>query len=184
MNGDTTLQKLMGKDYYAKIKKILQPITTIPEDTLNRLPPFIISMEITRAIMPCKTTSYDIELWKIANTAGLKLLALETGKEHMRPINNIPLQKQAASLKTKLDHLEKSLNGKYSYISTYKFKESLFEDKEFFLYQRNRKWVPIIEKAIQQTPCFFAFGSAHLLGETGIIKTLLTMGYTVTPVKY
>ena len=57
MNGDTTLQKLMGKDYYAKIKKILHPITTIPEDTLNRLPPFIISMEITRAIMPWKTTS-------------------------------------------------------------------------------------------------------------------------------
>lgn len=184
MKGDTTLQKVMGKDYYAKIKKILQPVTPIPEDTLNRLPPFIISMEITRAMMPCKTTSYDIELWKIANTAGLKLLALETGEEHMRPINAIPLQKQADSLKKKLDHLEKSLNGKYTFISMYKPKESLFEDKESFLYQRNRNWVLIIEKAIQQNPCFFAFGSAHLLGEPGIVKTLLAMGYTLTPIKY
>ncbi len=134
--------------------------------------------------MPCKTTSYDIELWKIANTAGQNLLALEIGEEHMRPINDIPLQKQATSIKTKLDHLEKSLNGKYSYKSTCQPKESLFIDKESFLYQRNRNWVPIIEKAIEQNPCFFAFGSAHLMGETGIIKTLLTMGYTVTPVKY
>ena len=49
-------------------------------------------------------------------------------------------------------------------------------------YDRNKKWVPIIEKNMANHSCLFAFGCRHMMGKDSIIKMLRDQGYTVEPV--
>lgn len=44
---------------------------------------------------------------------------------------------------------------------------------------RNRAWVPKMEKLMDQTT-FFAVGAAHLSGEDGLLELLKEAGYKVT----
>jgi uncharacterized protein YbaP (TraB family) len=51
---------------------------------------------------------------------------------------------------------------------------------ERFIVQRNRNWVPTVEKNLQDgTNCLFIVGAAHLCGENGLLEMLARKGYTV-----
>lgn len=51
------------------------------------------------------------------------------------------------------------------------------------LTMRNNNWLVIMPDIMKQAPTLFVVGSAHLLGETGVITLLRKAGYTVEPVK-
>lgn len=53
---------------------------------------------------------------------------------------------------------------------------------ELMLTNRNRNWVESIPATIANTKTLIAVGSAHLIGDEGIIKLLQDKGYTLTPV--
>jgi len=54
---------------------------------------------------------------------------------------------------------------------------------DFLLVERNKKWIPEIEKIInQKKSAFIAVGAGHLPGEFGIIHLLRQKGYTVEPI--
>jgi uncharacterized protein YbaP (TraB family) len=48
---------------------------------------------------------------------------------------------------------------------------------------RNEKWLPRMMAAMHDKPTMFVFGSAHLIGEHGIIQMLRATGYEVEQVK-
>jgi uncharacterized protein YbaP (TraB family) len=48
---------------------------------------------------------------------------------------------------------------------------------------RNEKWLPRMMAAMHEKPTMFVFGSAHLIGEHGIIQMLRVTGYEVEQVK-
>lgn len=48
--------------------------------------------------------------------------------------------------------------------------------------ERNEKWLPRMLAAMREKPTMFVFGSAHLIGEHGIIQKLLDAGYKVEQV--
>ena len=56
------------------------------------------------------------------------------------------------------------------------------EEKEILVRDRNKKWVPVIEKNMTNHSCLFAFGCRHMMGEYSIIKMLRDQGYIVKPV--
>lgn len=45
--------------------------------------------------------------------------------------------------------------------------------------ERNLKWLPIMQTAMNEAPTMFIFGALHLIGDNGIIKELRNKGYTV-----
>ena len=92
---------------------------------------------------------------------------------NLRP--NHPLQKL-----TNL-YLENDFYKMESYFDKSPFQESK-EDKEILVRDRNKKWVPIIEKNMANHSCLFAFGCRHMMGEYSIIKMLRDQRYTVKPV--
>ena len=51
------------------------------------------------------------------------------------------------------------------------------------LRDRNEKWLPRMITAMCEKPTMFVFGSAHLIGEHGIIQLLRASGYEVEQVK-
>ena len=78
-------------------------------------------------------------------------------------------------------YLENDFYKMESYFDKSPFQESK-EDKEIVVRDRNKKWVPIIEKNMANHSCLFAFGCRHMMGEYSIIKMLRDQGYTVEPV--
>ena len=56
------------------------------------------------------------------------------------------------------------------------------EFSDIFLYNRNKAWIPKIEKEISDKQCFIAVGAGHLFGEGGIIDLLKKEGYTLIPI--
>ena len=48
--------------------------------------------------------------------------------------------------------------------------------------QRNRNWIPLIEKITAEAPTFIGVGALHLPGEQGVINLLRKQGYTVEAV--
>jgi uncharacterized protein YbaP (TraB family) len=54
---------------------------------------------------------------------------------------------------------------------------------EKFIDQRNKNWIPVIEKTIAVTPSFIAVGGGHLGGANGVVNLLRAKGYKLTPIK-
>ena len=54
--------------------------------------------------------------------------------------------------------------------------------EDILLANRNAAWIPIMEKAMQTKPTFFAVGAGHLGGEKGVLSLLKKQGFVVRPV--
>jgi uncharacterized protein YbaP (TraB family) len=54
---------------------------------------------------------------------------------------------------------------------------------DFLLDDRNKRWIPIIEKLIAEKSTFIAVGAGHLGGPNGVIRLLEAEGYTLTPIE-
>ena len=53
--------------------------------------------------------------------------------------------------------------------------ENFKEFESNFIVERNKKWIPIIERTIQKHNSFIAVGAGHLFGESGVISLLKKM---------
>jgi uncharacterized protein YbaP (TraB family) len=54
--------------------------------------------------------------------------------------------------------------------------------EELLLSDRNKNWIPIIEKVAKEKATFFGVGAGHLGGEMGVIQLLRKKGYNVEAV--
>jgi uncharacterized protein YbaP (TraB family) len=55
--------------------------------------------------------------------------------------------------------------------------------ENLLLVNRNKNWIPVMEKAMTAQSNFFAVGAGHLPGNDGVINLLRKAGYTVSPVE-
>lgn len=74
------------------------------------------------------------------------------------------------------------INRMYNFMNE-SVNEMYVQHKDIMLDNRNKNWIPIIEKVAKETPTFFGVGAAHLAGENGVIKLLRKQGYKVEAVK-
>lgn len=57
-------------------------------------------------------------------------------------------------------------------------------DKQPALFkQRNEKWLPKLQAAMNEAPTMFVFGAGHLIGDYGILQLLRNAGYNVEQIK-
>ena len=57
------------------------------------------------------------------------------------------------------------------------------EYEDVLLGKRNRNWIPIMARLMNEQPTFFAVGAGHLGGKGGVIALLRAEGYVVEAVK-
>jgi hypothetical protein len=55
--------------------------------------------------------------------------------------------------------------------------------EQILLINRNRNWIPVMERMMAEKPTFFAVGAGHLGGANGVLQLLKTAGYTVEPIR-
>lgn len=161
----------------------------------GQMKPFMILQLMTQKQFEGPTKSYEIEFIKMAKKADLEMLGLETIDQQIGFFDEIPKDKMAdlimktirdeGEAETMTDDLTRLYHEqKTDSLLTFMMKSSpeMMEFENLLLNDRNKAWVPKIEKIIKEKQAFIGVGAAHLFGEKGVIHLLEEQGYELTPI--
>jgi uncharacterized protein YbaP (TraB family) len=76
----------------------------------------------------------------------------------------------------------KKMNFENFYKLMLRLSKELEEFEQLLLIDRNLKWIPRIEKLIENKSCFIAVGALHLEGEKGLVSLLKSKRYKLKPI--
>lgn len=192
-----TLESLMTKDEYSRASQNFQDITGMKLNMFNNFKPFVpLSLLAIKSINCSGQVQPETEFLRIANDNHIQVAGLETVDDQVNAIDKQPLDSQVNSLKQMLQNFDSVKISMSKMIAVYKGrnidsiyalmrKEGVNDSFEADLItDRNRKWLPLIKKAIMASPIFIAVGAGHLGGPGGVLNLLRRQGYKVTPVMY
>ena len=197
MTEGKTLSEIITPEDFNVLNDFLQKKLGYTLAMLNTVKPFIITSMFYPSLLDCEIKSIEESLMTITKQQNEKVLGLETVEEQLKVFDEIPYEVQAKELvKSAKNNLE---NDKQEYESLLKIYaseniEALYQAildsenevnsnyEEKLLSNRNKNWIPIIEKTMKEQPTFFGVGAAHLGGAQGVINLLLEKGYKVEAV--
>jgi uncharacterized protein YbaP (TraB family) len=190
-----TLKSFIPADKYDEVARIFLEKTHLPLETFSDSAPILASTSLSAALNGCTTPVFlDGEIVDLAKSKSIPIFGLEPQDSSLIVLEKqIPFQAQADLLMKMLLNWEQAKEQAAKELTWYKTQdiESLELDihngdfrnyAKYLLDIRNRRWIPVIEKAVLKGPVLFAVGCAHLAGEYGLIKLLRDKGFTVTPV--
>jgi len=200
MENGKRLRDLVSAEDYKLVEAHFDKIG-MPLMLLERVKPMILSVFASEDIGSGKMAStdiksYEIELTQMAKEQKKLIDGLETVDFQMSMFDSIPYDVQAKMLVETLksedagdDQFEKmvelyknqDLSGMQTMILSEK--DGIGKYDELLLVNRNKNWIPKMEKIMPQQPTFFAVGAGHLAGESGVIALLRKEGYTLRPIR-
>lgn len=162
----------------------------------NKMKPFALVQMATQIQFAGKTESYEMHFEEIARKERVEIIGLETMEEQMSIFDSLTNLQQSEMVmqivrdpgkdKKEMKELQ-SLYTRQNMDSLYLFfldKGGVMEpEQEKLLDNRNKKWLPGIEKLIREQKTLITVGAGHLGGPNGLIRLLLAEGYTLTPVE-
>ena len=197
MKDDKKLSDLLGPADYEKLKKYFETHPSmLPFSMLERFKPMLISSLLEEAQFPCAATNgMEWVLMKEAKADNKKINGLETAAFQASLFDSIPYADQAKDLMKYIDSGEQykkvsdTLRAAYIKQDLQQI-ESLTQENsseyghfmDLLLYDRNRRWVGMMQNLIPKKSLLFAVGAGHLPGKKGLINLLREKGYTVTAV--
>ena len=196
MKDNKTLKDFISEKDYDSIAKIFQAKTKIPLSAVNSYKPFILSSMLYPSMLGCAPIAFEKEFEKMAKSAKMEVLGLETIEDQMNVFDNIPYDVQAKMFIKSVYESEKSKEDFFKMVSMYKTKDvramhrnvrgdtDLGNFEKILLDKRNKNWIPVIEKIIADKSTFIAVGAGHLAGKNGVIKLLRKQGYKVEAIMY
>ncbi len=194
-----SLTDYLDEKQIKKIDEMTKEILQVPFDRLKNFHPLIFSTMLLRspkAVGCSGPTSYEANFMQSAASKKIPIEGLETVAMQIKVINSTPLKKQAEGLHTLAKNPDKFMADFKALIETYKTQDihkiykamqlQLASDPSFqaeLLDNRNKKWIPKLEKAFKEKTSFIAVGAGHLGGKLGVVRLLRAKGYTLTPIK-
>ena len=198
MKDGVTISSLVSEEEFIVIDEFLQKNIGMSAKMINTFKPFMLSSMLLPKLLDCEFQSVEMELMKVTKAQNEEVYGLETIGDQLQVFDKIPYQDQVNELlKTAKSDLSKEKEEMKKIMDVYKTKdiEKMLvvmdesdnkvsaDNKDVLLVNRNRNWIPVIEKVIKSTPTFFGVGAAHLAGDDGVIKLLRKQGYKVEAVK-
>ncbi len=192
-----TIKSILSEEDYKKLSTFLKDNTGMNLDLFNGMKPFgVLSLILSKSGSCDQPVAYETEFVKIAKEQNEEVLGLETIESQIAIFDSIPYEDQLKDLLRMADEgMEKAKSDLAALDSLHKNEdvegmlqmasetEGMSADfSELLLDDRNKKWIPEIEKIAKEKPSFFGVGALHLPGENGVIKLLRKAGFTVTPV--
>jgi uncharacterized protein YbaP (TraB family) len=197
MKNGMSLNKLLSPQEYKEVSDYFEEMG-MPMFLLNNVKPMFLSMLAEMNMDPEamgseEVTSYEMELYDMANNDAKPVGGLETMAYQMSLFDSIPYEDQAEMLLDAVRGTDIESDMFDETVELYKHQdieamvsmvgeseEGEFEDA--LLNNRNRNWIPLMEKKMENGSVFFAVGAGHLGGEQGVIRLLRKAGFEVTPV--
>lgn len=194
---ERSLKSMIADSDYERVNSRFTNISGVPFTLMDHMRPFLAASLLAIKSTPCEdVVQPETEMMNYATGKKLQVLGLETVEEQLAAIDREPLDSQVADLVRTVLNFDSVKNASVQLLNVYKKrnidtlysfmkKTGISEDMELaLLNERNRKWVPLIEKAMHEQPSFFAVGAGHLGGPAGVINLLRKRGYNVRPISY
>ena len=193
-----TLKDFLTAEQFAKVDEMFKNYMGFSAENVKQIKPFISSVIISTSpkALGCAPDSYELSLVKAAAEKKKSIEGLETVASQFAAFEKIPLEKQAKALYEMALNPQKSVDQFKKLVETYKVQdaENLYvlidaqmkSEKDLqgiLLDERNKDWIPKIEKAIGEKSSFIAVGGGHLGGKNGVVKLLRAKGYKVEAIK-
>jgi uncharacterized protein len=164
-------------------------------DQINGMKPFTVMSMLYMTLLDCQPQSYELTFTQMATNAKKEMLGLESVEFQMNIFDQIPYGKQASLLADMVRKKESSSKEFGEMVALYKTQDveallTMMDQSEWdfngyedlILANRNAAWIPVMEKAMQTKPTFFAVGAGHLGGEKGVLSLLKKKGFKVKAV--
>ena len=171
MRNDTSLADLLSVDEMKVISDHFEKLG-LPMILISKFKPLFLSVMASDgisgdALQSGNYKSYELVLQNLADSLEKETGGLETINFQVSLFDAIPYKKQAKML---LDAIQQSNSG-----------SGTAEFLELLLYSRNRNWIPLIRKHMEEKVCLIAVGAGHLGGPNGILRLLQKESYILTP---
>jgi uncharacterized protein YbaP (TraB family) len=194
---DQTIESMMSPEEYRQMSDAFLKETNMPFSMFNRFKPFMGQSVLAMSMIACEDKIQpETEFAKIATDNKIAVRGLETLDDELNAIDKIPLDSQVNDLKNMLLHFDSAKLEMQQMVTLYKKRniDSLYAfitksmngsstEKELLI-TRNKNWFPVIVKAMNERPSFFAVGAGHLGGQTGVLNLLRKQGYKITAVTF
>jgi uncharacterized protein len=196
INRDRTLQQNVSPETYSLAEKRAQELG-IDIQALSLLKPWVVALTMT-ALQLQKLgfdPNYGVDryLAERAVKSGKTMVGLETVAFQIGLIDQLPERDQEAMLQQSLKEMDLLDRGLDQIVRAWSTGDVttlegllLSGMREYpavhqaIIVDRNRRWLPRIEKMIEQgESALIAVGAAHLIGKDGVIELLRARGYTV-----
>ena len=199
MLGGKSLETQMDTVDYQRLKSFMLDtlgISTAEFNIAMRMQPMLASSLMYPKMIEGETVAYEERFMKEAKKRDMNVVGLESVSDQMGAISDIPMEAQLEMLMAYVDSFDVQKAMFQELVDIYRAQdlpklaammddtEELGEFEDVMLNNRNRKWIPKIEKLAKAKPTFIAVGAGHLWGEEGVIQLLQQEGYEVTPVRF
>ena len=191
------LEQHVSDETYARFRDTAAKLA-ISSESLDRFRPWLIGLVldsvITQALGYQDQYGVDVYFMNRAKASGLPTVGLESLEDQVKVLSESDGLTDDEALADVLDTLEKTPSlikvlagawreGDMATIEkkvTEEFSD-MPEDYDRLIAQRNRHWLPELEKMLNTgRNCFIVVGAAHLVGDASVLKLLKAAGYTVT----
>ncbi|MEI9944842.1 MAG: TraB/GumN family protein [Chitinophagaceae bacterium] len=198
MQGDTTLQDLLSKDDYQKVKTYFEEnASMIPFSMLQTFKPILAASVVEGGSLECENTAMmEQVIMDEAKQSDIEVKGLETMSYQAGILDSIPYKLQAEELlnyiknSSKEDKQMSELWKAYNEQDLKKLEALMIQSDigmnsytDILLFNRNRNWVKKLKDLFPGKSLVIAVGAGHLPGEKGVINLLKKEGYTLTPVE-
>jgi len=198
MNGGVKLRDLLSEDDYKVVEDYFND-KGLPIMMLERIKPMFLtafaSPDVEAGSMDDGSIkSYEFELFDRAKEKGLEIGGLETVDYQLSLFDSIPYAEQAKMLVESIQmndegsdqftqmmdmYLKQDIESMHSMIT--EEGQGVGGYERMLVENRNRNWIPVMQKMMADQPTFFAVGAGHLGGPHGVLRLLMQSGYTVKP---
>ncbi len=189
------LRDQLSKDDYKRLGQFLKDSTNVNIADVDAADPMTVSMMLMSKLLPCSMpASYEARITTDAVAAKKPIEGLETVEEQLALLKKLGADSGASELMKFVDSFDmfkvqlQDLVGAYrrqdldSLAAMIAASPILGNQTAAFLSDRNRRWIPKLQKAMAKGPTFVAVGAGHLPGKDGVLELLRKGGYTIRPV--
>lgn len=160
----------------------------------RKMKPLVVQMMILRRVITCPMpASYEQQLVQMATAQKKPVQGLEKVEEQVAMFDAIPDSTESRMIMEYVNNFQQQRNAFNRLVAAYKRQDvaalhnelksspELAGFEDLLVYDRNRNWVPVMEKAMRQGSVLVACGAMHLGGDQGLLALLKARGYAVTP---
>ncbi len=187
-----TLDRLLPPKRYQKLRKILRKSVQVDLDALRFFKPVVVTQMIDEQMLQKgMPEALDRYLWNYAQSIGKKCGGIETLKEQLDLLNQIPLDLQLKSLlqtgrnisaqRRRVRHMTRV----YKRGDIYRISRIVRRSGKMrgpMIYDRNEKMSRRLATLMEDRSVFLAVGAGHLGGGKGIIRFLKQQGFRLRPI--
>ncbi|WP_242920900.1 TraB/GumN family protein [Pontibacter liquoris] len=193
-----SLRTLFSSEDYQLLSEHFSKSTGMNIRYLDNMKPFMLQSLLLAELTDCRAESYEQHLLDMAHAQGKEVIGVETVQEQLQAMDQQSAGAQTAMLLKTLQNLPEAKASYRKMVALYLAQdlqglteltraemdpEEYTQYEQTFLTNRNKRWIPVMEREAKIHSTFFAVGAGHLAGENGLLNLLRSQGYTITPVQ-